>query len=333
VSSPSSNEDEDAAFIDRLYGGEDVGGLGAVRGLIARVREEQPGVEPPQAIGAKLLLAAQEHAPKKAAAASEEKPGLWARVRRWMTPLVAHPGMAAAATLVVVVGATAVWMSRGGEVAEPVRQEARAPAVEPEGAAAGSAMVGGADTATVTTESAPAAAAVAPDPQPLEEKQQAAPATTATSKPAPKRDIPAKKKAKADLATGTASGGEGRGGAAFGDSEADDGRQQEPVAGVKAKVGGSTADKAPAPRPAQQPASPPPPPAPEQPAENESKNDEAAPSRVRQLFDQARAAAKQGDCKRVEALGAEVKKLDASYYAKTFSTDASISACRPKAAE
>ena len=102
--------------------------------------------------------------------------------------------------------------------------------------------------------------------------------------------------------------------------------EREPAAGVKAKVGA----------PAQQPAAPPPPPAPaaapQKPAESK-KNDEAPPSRVRQLLDQARAAAKQGDCDRVDAIGAEVKKLDASYYAKTFSTDASISACRTPAAE
>jgi hypothetical protein len=319
-----TTEDEDAAFIDRLYGGEDVGGLGTVRGLIARVREEQPGVEPPQAIGARLLLAAQEHAPKKAAA-SESRPGVWARLSAWMRPVIAHPGMAAAATLVVVAGATAVWMSRGGKVEEPtIRQEARAPAEEADGEAAGSGLVAGADTATVTTESAPAAAV--PD---LDEKQQAAPARTSTSTPTtktPSRDVraPAKKRATPELAKETASGGGAGRGVAFGDSAADDSLQQEPAAGVKAKVGA----------PAQQPSAPPPPPAPAPDKPTEAKkNDEAPPSRVRQLFDQARAAAKQGDCERVEALGAEVKKLDASYYAKTFSTDASISACRKPTAE
>jgi hypothetical protein len=47
-----------------------------------------------------------------------------------------------------------------------------------------------------------------------------------------------------------------------------------------------------------------------------------------QLLAQARASAKKGDCKRVAALGAQVKALDATYYANTFETDAAIRGCR-----
>ena len=131
MNGPERDEERDAALIDRLYGddaAEDLGELRAVRLLVARVREEAPVAEPSPAIAATLLAAARERAPKE---------GLWARFVAWMSPVTSHPALAAAATLVVVAGAAALWMRGGGEVAEPkqeapeVRREAEAQATQP----------------------------------------------------------------------------------------------------------------------------------------------------------------------------------------------------------
>lgn len=111
--------DADAACIDRLYAGEDLDGLQQVRGLVARVRDEMPGVEPPSAISAMLLQAAR---PARA--------GFWERLRSWFAGIAMHPGLAAAATLVIVAGAAAIWMRQGGKAATPTVASTSPPASE-----------------------------------------------------------------------------------------------------------------------------------------------------------------------------------------------------------
>jgi len=338
-------EDEDAALIDRLYGdaeGEDLEGLRALRGLIARVRDEQPGVEPPQAISAQLLLAAQEHAPRSTVP-EEEGPGLWARVRRWFLPIAMHPGLAAAATLVIVVGATAIWMSRGGEIAEPTRRdraEAAAPAAAPTAPQTGTA-------ASPSAPAPPPATTVETAPPPSDHA--AEPPTAATAKPEPPREstrkatrrAPAKKaKPAAELDGELATAG---GAIEPSNAGAADTTGAAAPAGVRGRVGGAAEkapSQAPAPAPAPAPAAPPPPPAAdkaEEPAPRTEAPTESKPvsatDRAKQLTVQAREAAKRGDCQRVATLGAQVKKLDASYYAKTFVTDPAIAACRPPPAD
>lgn len=102
--------ESDADLVDRLYAGAadpDLDGIRMVRGLVARVRDEMPGVEPPPSISARLLQAA---APARAAVAVEpDPPGVWARLRMWF----AQPAVAAMATLVLVAGAAALWMRQG----------------------------------------------------------------------------------------------------------------------------------------------------------------------------------------------------------------------------
>lgn len=139
----AADEAADAALIDRLYGARGAGeadaeaeskiddaelaGLASVRALVARVRDEAPVVEPPQALSARLLLAAAEHAPKRASAVraadgGDSERGLWARMRRWFAPLVAHPGLAAAASLMLVAGVGGALYLRGKATpGEPVR--------------------------------------------------------------------------------------------------------------------------------------------------------------------------------------------------------------------
>ncbi len=103
--------DADVETIDRLYAGaagSDLDGLRMVRGLVARVRDEMPGLEPPQAISARLLQAA-EPAPAAVAAVEPDRPSLWARMRTWF----AQPAVAALAMLVLVAGGAAIWMRQG----------------------------------------------------------------------------------------------------------------------------------------------------------------------------------------------------------------------------
>src|SRR5689334_8250844 len=66
-------------------------GLRRVRSL-ARMMDE---AEPAPAISAQLLAAAAREKPRVAAAAVTEDVGVWARVKSWFGPIVAHPAMAA----------------------------------------------------------------------------------------------------------------------------------------------------------------------------------------------------------------------------------------------
>tara|TARA_R110002096_G_scaffold16898_4_gene57797 strand:- start:9110 stop:10387 length:1278 start_codon:yes stop_codon:yes gene_type:complete len=93
------------------------------------------------------------------------------------------------------------------------------------------------------------------------------------------------------------------------------------------------------------PSSTPPPPPRVVPAsrdeQEESDDDEDAPSSQRKadkkkevpsesvkLHNQAIAAAKSGNCQRVLSLGAQIRKLDSSYYDRTFLSDSRLTACR-----
>ncbi|HEV7555244.1 MAG TPA: hypothetical protein VGO00_07320 [Kofleriaceae bacterium] len=109
----------------------------------SRILERQ--VEPPQSVSAMLLQEAARRAPRKVD--SEKRSWL----QRLMMSLVAHPAMAAAATLVLVVGvAGSLYMRNGDQFAdktaannatiaadhEPAMQAPTAPVTKPKGAAA-----------------------------------------------------------------------------------------------------------------------------------------------------------------------------------------------------
>ena len=110
----------------------------------SRILERQ--VEPPQSVSAMLLQEAARRAPRKID--SEKRSWL----QRLMMSLVAHPAMAAAATLVLVVGvAGSLYMRNGGDQfadktavtestnatrTDPAMQAPAAPAEKPKGAAA-----------------------------------------------------------------------------------------------------------------------------------------------------------------------------------------------------
>jgi hypothetical protein len=295
-------DDQDAKLIDSLYeGGEDPSGLHMVRSLVARVRAEQSGVEPPQAISARLLQAAEEHAPRRAAVPVEAPSGFWARIRAWMAPFAAHPGVMAAATLVVVAGA-ALYLQQGGRTAEPTRSQEPARVAERQEAAP-----------ELAPQTPTPAAVTVPDqpvaPEPLADKKGE---EKKVSRPTRKVAPPAKPET-----VTTADDGETE------SAKRDQAPARVTVEGtVRGNVGGEDADS-------QQAAPPPPPPPPSAKTTTESRKPEkVAPATAQDLMQQARAAAKKGDCKLVERLGVRVKSLDASYYAKTFSTDAAIKGCQ-----
>jgi hypothetical protein len=174
--------------IDRLYdGGEDVDGLALVRVLVARVRDEHAGVEPPQAVSARLLQAAEELAPKRAAVAvEEERPGLWARVRSWLMPTSVM--LAAAAVLVL-------WVKQDQPPAEPTIEKEHAATPEREekkesessGAGLGSAAAPELEPAATLPEPASADLEPAePEPaEPAEEEDRNAQAETKKREPKP----------------------------------------------------------------------------------------------------------------------------------------------------
>ncbi len=376
----SIDEAADAALIDRLYGEgapgspadvDDLDGLRSLRGLIARVRDEAPVAEPSQALSARLLLAAAEHAPRRpgAAAVEPEGPGLWARVRTWFAPMFAHPGLAAAATLVVVVGVGGALYLRGkGAAHEPTLRRANEPATaasadptqkDQQAALPGAtgAFGGDGDGAAPGTGSGRGTAAVAVD----EESPSPDTAATATGR----RD-PAPAAAKPEVGFQDDRGGKGKGAATVdtakagkvsGGATGGGGMGQQPTDGIASEDPPRPAPKAPPPPPP----SPPPSedvvekkvdphegrapivvtkepvqerkPAPTKKAAEPSPDPSPGPSpaeRARDLATRAVTAAKAGRCPEMEQLAGQVRELDAAYHDAVLVKQADVVKCRAK---
>ncbi|MEZ4363669.1 MAG: hypothetical protein R3B48_26060 [Kofleriaceae bacterium] len=113
------NAEANHALLDDLYdaredgepGSEELVRLRRLREVFAELKATQE--EPPPAGMALLMAAARQ-------AAEDRRPtGLWARLRAGWTAMLQHPGIAAAAAAVLVVGASGYLMSRGvGESAQ-----------------------------------------------------------------------------------------------------------------------------------------------------------------------------------------------------------------------
>jgi hypothetical protein len=94
---------------------------------IRSIMRELPDEEPPEAISTKLLhAAAAEVAGNRApVAGDEERLSVWDRLRRLFMPLMMHPGLAAAASVIVIGGvAGMLYVSNNLKVASPVAREA-----------------------------------------------------------------------------------------------------------------------------------------------------------------------------------------------------------------
>jgi hypothetical protein len=320
-SEPDRDEERDAALIDRLYGddaGEDLGELRSVRALIARVREEAPVAEPSPAISATLLQAARARAPKQ---------GLWARFVAWMSPVTSHPALAAAATLVVVAGAAALWMRGGGEVAEPTRgvPEVRREMQEQRKADP--------DVDRFETDGV-----VQP---PLEPAKEEAPAPAVVAPEKPTRKVPPRDKG------GSAKDEKLEREEKVLESKNADKKKVDPVATVTGKVDGKVGGGlAGGESVTAQDQAPPPPPAPEPVTPADDADEEAlevsgtaqtqegarsSKDEALAVTRKARAEAAKNNCTNTTAYGTEVLNLDRAVYDKDFVKDRFIDACLRRA--
>ena len=294
-------ESEDADVIDRLYqGGEDPDGLSIVRALVARVREEHEGVEPPQAISARLLQAAEEHAPKRAAVAVEaERPGLWARIRGWMMPATIMVGAAAALVL---------WVKQDRPPAEPTTHRPATPAAETKREEMKEVDGTGAGTATCcpAPDLVPEGEVVVPPPEAEEPKAPQA---------KPKKQRVAAKPADDARPSGGQAVAIDEGGA---DADKADEAPPPPPPPPANDSAGTEETVA-------QEAAPPPD---TSTVEKKAPVTKTKPKSAAQLTSEAQIAAQKGDCKRVATLGAQVKAMDAAYYRDHFESDAEIRRCR-----
>jgi hypothetical protein len=346
---PADDEARSVALIDALYrerGPDDgerepeLASLDRVRALHRALPEE----EAPPAASAKLLAAAAE------AARARQAPAGWAaRLRRWFEPLLASPGLAAAASLILVVGVAGVLISRGmDEVAQPAaspalataptaaavpdvaaagreeRESIPAPAGAPGDEEAEGGGVGGVARGALggtKGEAAPggdAPAAVASSPgrtRPIKERNKAeiapggdAPAAVASS---PGRTRPTKQSKKAEIAPAA------KASAATRADEASSPARQETLASPAAPALAEDAaegdgEDAPASGAAGAGAAP---------------ASRVVPPDVARLHEEARAAAKRGDCVAMREAIARIRRLDRRYFAARVSGDRALATC------
>ncbi len=320
-----------------------------------------PDVEPPPAITAKLLHAAATGvpaAPKVAVAAADVGAaagvgGFFAWLKRLFEPMMMHPGLAAAASLVLVVGlAGAMYLSGKSQIAEP--QVSKTSAVDSKLAPATDEAVRGSSEDRNPAPTAPVPpAATAPRPADLNADMPSDPLTLRPDEGAGKsykKELPRKSN-------------ERRGGAAR--TSLDDKAATGPGSSarrsrVQAMGGSGGSTVKPKPRSSRAPArtrprapsivtgtsgstiSAEPAPPPELKTMDEEKAPSQAPATKKQspqkpqknkvpvavrLHREARAAAKKRDCKYVKALALRIRKLDSRYYDTKFLGDASLRAC------
>jgi hypothetical protein len=334
--------DEERAVRARVAGDP---GLSAELAELERVRQlarALPDAEPPGRLTAQLLSQAAQMAPRREPTSAGAGGGLWARLRSWFGPLIAHPGLAAMASLVLLAGVAGVLIVRGGDELTEVNrnapaneaptgtaQSAPAPAPPPGGAAdpAAGAMEGGA----AASSSSPADTA-APD-----EASGSAAASADRARDSEEGEVegrrfarrPARKKSPADEKQ---SGGEQDKAKQAEGRKALGLRQDEPAppAAAPAQPGPSqpaeaeeedseaeSVDVAP------EPATPKEEPAPQQ-TRAENKKDASS---ARDLHKQAVSAAASRRCLEVQSLVENIGKLDAAYHDKVVQHDKRLSVC------
>lgn len=362
-SGPGRAASGDDRLLELLYGepagddgGDDGGDEEALRSELESYRRlrglfrELPDEEPPADLSARILAAASEAAPAPRA-------GMWERLRGWLSPLVAHPALAAAASLLVVAGvAGALYLGGHGGVAEPTETPAPARA----------------ELQTRAPPAAPAAASAT--------AATASPATRASSAAENDKDRAMREKSAAGSAFGGGAAGGGgvdqvrhrpaahhrhrRRGGGHGAR-----RRARPVAhhhraaarprpaAKKAPApahvrsfGAPATESEAAPRPSSGAAAPAAP-APAPPARPRARAGRAAGSgkaaapapapsaqpsapghaggsgALRKLYVRAVAAAKRGDCAEVRAIGARVRARSISYFENVFLHNARIRSC------
>ena len=321
---------------------------------LERVREmfrELPEEEPPARLSAQLLAEAARAAgaDRRVPAAAEDGGGFMARLVAWLQPLVQRPGLAAAASLVLVAGVAGVLYVRKGE--ELARPSAR-PDVAAERAAGGEPMSDEAPAAEpTTTVTGPAEEADAPADSLAEgaaedsndaarggaadlrarraEKRE----TPATKKPAPERKAKeraaqssreyARPPSEPAPETKATDKGAMAPGAVHGLSEQEFAPPPPPPA--QRAPSGSTGSAGSAAGSGSAPAPAPDADAPKAPVKD-APLQKASPS-ARDLHTRALDAALDRRCADVRALERRVRELDARYHRDVFATDSRLRAC------
>jgi hypothetical protein len=301
----------------------ELAGLERVRGLF----RELPAEEPPPRISAQLLAEAARSAPSpRRAAVGAAEVGFWARLLSWLSP-VQHPGLAAAATLVLVAGVAGVLVLRKGD--DLTRAGRAAPPSSPTEAADTAAATGEATTPPAAEPAKDRAGAEAP--ADLDDREDGV-VGGATPEPSleKSRSIEDKPARGRKMAKGSADKKEYskepppkapdslRSGTVYGLSEQD--MLQGDSAGAGPGGSGGAANQAAQP----QAAEPPPPPVV---APAPTATTKARPPTAAELHARAVDAALDKRCSDVRALGAEIRAINADYYKTKFAGDKRLTRC------
>ena len=320
----------------------DLESLRSVRGMFADMAD----VDPPMEMTAGLLAAAAKAVAPAAVAQeaprSSSKESLWARILGWFQPLLAHPGLAAAASLALVATIGGVlYMNNRGDLAEPPLADQRAksasanattdstdaPAAKNPVLASpreeGPAFVAGedapdADDSTGEDSSAVEATALKRDLKRAKTKNSERKSGGKRVRDAAKIRTNEAKSLEKDFAAsevGTASGAGPSGTTSTGKGKKD--AESPPLPTQAFEPGENANDDA----PAQTPESPT--------APSASTNSESTKktTELAALKRQAAAAAERGDCLRARSLGAKVQAIDRRYFTGVFKTDREIRNC------
>ena len=303
VESEELVELDDLRLVEALYGespADDVDGdlLASYRDLRSMF-SDFPEQEPPAAITAKLMSAAAE----SLKSSNPDNRGLWARLLAFFEPIGAHPALAAAASLVLVVTIGGVLVMTGrSELAEPetsptsppparLETEAPAQAVEP--------VAPDELPAPPPTDLAPTEATIEPESKPLPKK-----AEERARPPVGKKRRGPETRSRTSVDKNR---GKGKTGLDFsgGVLDSDDLGESAPDNEAGAGAEGQRADA-----PTMQPQKP-----------------TKTAAQVESLTSRGRRAAAKGDCAMVVSIGSQVRALDVDHFSTVYRRDTRINAC------
>jgi hypothetical protein len=316
---------------------DEMAAFSRVRSLMRDLPEE----EPPAALTAQLMHAAARAVPARRGAAAVpvevEGPGLWERIKAFFRPVMMHPGLSAAATLVVVCGVAGVlYMTGNFDRAEPhARSGATPPATErradegrllpvqpPTGGGPGAGTVELPSTASGSDITVDGNQMGEPANAQAEHRAQSAGGKAGGHARGPAQPAPARHAAPAPKA-----------------------KESAPVANPPPDTSGAAGDRQmiePDDAPAQQykppprkPAEEPPPQvapqpqAPAPPTQTETTKGNANSNYNRAVEEHKRAlqAARDGECDAVVEIGRTIKNLDINYYNNTYRRDSRLTGC------
>ena len=328
-----SDEGEDVSSLD-----SELEGLLGLRSIFSAMPDEEPS----DAVTNSLMAMAAKHAPSPKKAPAEA--GLWAWFSNLVMPLATHPGLAAAASLVLVAGvAGTLYFQNGGQVAEPL---ATSEAMPPGPAATSPAATSSANTSAKSAPEFTQAADVPSDefakgvgeadpPQEIAKDLRNEALAPASRKPqrADSADKivykPTSKKRKSSRISSLMDSPAKSANPKASEKPAPRSRQKSsPSGGLRSEVL--------APSPAPEPGvgrvldkeSDD-----EGPLQEEKKSQRekvVATTKAAALHRQAQRAAKNGDCAAVRKIGQQIRKLDSAYYDRTYLSDSGLKACRSK---